>query len=354
MYRNLKKLRVAVCSKKIILGIIILICLFTQLHAQTLYVDAVNGKDDGTGSFTSPLKNLEKAVAITNTYTGQQAVHIKLAPGLYTVAHVLNIKTALNKKDILPYTIEATIMPDDAKWQPASMPIIQSVGGNNMNDEFNHCVALLITKDNVSIKGVKFIGNPNPGVNDYYPIRRIDQSLSELTVSQCYFVGEKNSTPIQSAFWVNGLNIKVDHCIFYNCKNSLVLGYAINGFSLTYSIISGSYESAIWYGAKGTPFTFSHNIVTNCNFLMVHRENKQPDYTISDSYITGNDHYLGYYNEAQDHLFATPTTNIKEINISKTGKIVLVPVKTEGMPHNYLNLDPSSDGKSTMAGIFKK
>jgi len=31
-----------------------------------------------------------------------------------------------------------------------------------------------------------------------------------------------------------------------------------------------------------------------------------------------------------------------------------VPVKTEGMPHNYLNLDTTSDGRSTMAGIFKK
>lgn len=332
----------------------IIFCALTQVKAQTLYVDAVKGKDDGNGSITSPLKNLEKAIAITNTYSGHQVVHIKLAPGLYTITHMLNIKTALAKKDIMPYTIEATIMPDDASWQPASMPIIQSVGGNNMNDEFNHCVALLILKDNVSIKGIKFIGNPNPAVNDYYPIRRIDESLSGLTVSQCYFIGEKNSAPIQSAFWTNGLNIKVEHCIFYNCKNALVLGHSINGFSLTYTIISGSYESAIWFGAKGAPFTFNHNVVTNCNFLMVHRENGQPNYTISDSYITGNDHYLGYYNEAQDHLFATPTTNIKEVNIGKTGKIVLVPVKTEGMPHNYLNLDTTSDGRSTMAGIFKK
>ena len=134
----------------------------------------------------------------------------------------------------------------------------------------------------------------------------------------------------------------------------MVLIKGIKDFSITNSIIYGAYESAIWFGAKGAPFTFNHNVVTNCNFLMVHRENGQPNYTISDSYITGNDHYLGYYNEAQDHLFATPTTNIKEVNIGKTGKIVLVPVKTEGMPHNYLNLDPTSDGRSTMAGIFKK
>ena len=43
----------------------------------------------------------------------------------------------------------------------------------------------------------------------------------------------------------------------------------------------------------------------------------------------------------------------KEIKIRKSGNILLSEVKTEGLPKDYLNLSPQSDGNDLNAGIFK-
>lgn len=337
---------------KFIKTILLFLSVAGPIHAQTLFVDANKGKDNNRGTKDNPIKTLDRAVKIANSYDGQQPVKIVLFPGLYTLTHYLEIKTAQLSNDNVPYHIEALHMPDETGWTPAKMPIIQSIADNNMSDQFSHAVGLLILKNNVLIKGIKFLGDAHPNVEYYYAIRRQNKTLKGLTVSQCYFIGEKNSAPIQSAFWVNGPDIKVDHTIFYNCRNAFVLGGDINGFSLTYSIISGSYEAALWYRAKGLPFTFSHNIITNCNFLMVHERNNQPAYTFKDSYIVGNNHYIGDYPPAQDHYDPVKITRIKEVNVHKSGVIELQQPMLEGLPHDDLNLSSESAGKESLAGLF--
>ena len=41
-----------------------------------------------------------------------------------------------------------------------------------------------------------------------------------------------------------------------------------------------------------------------------------------------------------------------EIDVRRTGKVVLSEVKTSGLPKDYLNQLPESDGKDIQAGIF--
>jgi hypothetical protein len=336
--------------------LVILLSSPTMSYGQTLYVSVEKGNDHATGAKGGPLQTLDAAIAKANKFSGNEPVKIILGPGLYTVTHKLMINTAgrLGKES---FTIEALIMPDDKVWQPADLPVIVSITGNNSDYEFPHCEGLLIGQGNVTIRGLKFIGNPNNKVRNYYPIRRQDKTLTGLTVSQCYFIGEANSSPIQSSFWACGAGIHVDHCIFHNSKIAFVLGDGVNDFSLTHSIIDGAYNTAIWYGfAKTTAkFTFKNNVITNCYYVMVYPvEDGQPTYTFSNSYITGNANYLGNYPKAQDKFIAEVNQHIREVNIHKNGLIKFENVADDGITKDNLNLSATSAGKSTGAGIFSK
>jgi len=327
----------------------------SETMAQTLYVDAQKGKNNAKGTISDPILSLDEAVLKTNRFNGKEPVILKLNPGLYTVTHKLNLKTAGPVAGREPYTIEAVILPDDKAWQPTSMPVILCISGNNDNYEFAHCEGMSVFQNNINIRGLKFVGNPNTSVHYYYPIGRHDKTISGLNVTQCFFIGEANSSAIQSAFWAAGQGIHVDHCIFHNSKIAFVLSGNINGFALTHSIIDGAYNTAIWYGFDGTrpSFTFKNNIITNCYYVMVYpAENGQPAYTFSDSYITNNRNYLGNYPKAQDKFFAEPTKRLKEINIKKTGLIELADVKDDGITRENLNLTKNSAGQSTGAGLF--
>lgn len=338
-------------NKLTLLCTILLLSLSMPICAQTIYADAIKGKEGAKGTIADPLPGLEQAIKMANGFSGNEPVKIKLAPGLYVVSHEMIIKTSKTTGDTLKFTIEAIVLPDDADWQPEKMPVIQSVSPNNSNVQFTHCVSFLVAKSNVSFKGLKFVGNASPDVAYYYPITRENESLNGLEVSQCYFIGEKNSTRLQSGLWTHGAGIHVDHCIFYNCRCGMVLIKGIKNLSITNSIIYGAYESAIWFGASDAPFVFSNNIVTHCNFFWVRPKDTQPAYTFKNSLITDNDNFMGYIS---NDLIPAPKSNLREIGIRKTGHIKLVEIKTDKFqPHDYLNPAPGSAGSDISAGIFK-
>ena len=324
----------------------------TNLSAQTIYVDVVKGRYEAKGTLMDPLPGLEQAVALASNFSGNESVTIKVAPGLYVISHILELRTANKRNDTMRFTIEAAVMPDDPDWLPSKMPVIQSVSGDNSIVQFVHSAGILVSKNNVSLKGLKFTGNANTTVRYYYPVTRENEMLKGLEISQCYFIGEKNSEPIQGAVWAHGADITVDHCIFYGCKNALLLFKSISGFSFTNSIIYGSYESAVWFGPFNSEFTFRNNIVSHCNFFWVRPENTQPAYKFTNSLITENNEYMGYY--GSKGLEPTDKNNHVETGVKKTGKVLLSEVKTEGLPKDYLNLIEGSDGKEIQAGIFKQ
>jgi hypothetical protein len=324
-----------------------------NLGAQTLFVDAVKGRDDARGTRAEPLATLERAAVVAGGFAGDAPVTVKIAPGLYVLSRKLVLRTAKAAGDSVDYTLEATVMPDDPDWQPEKMPIIQSTADDNSTNQFSHSVGLLAAKDNIHIKGLKFLGNANPRVQYYYPIARENEALKGLEVSQSYFIGEKNSSPIQSAIWAHGAGIHVDHTIFYGCKNALVLIKSIREFSMTHSIVAGAYEAAVWYGDYLSPFVFRDNIVTECNYFWVRTENTQPAYAFSHSLFTNNRQYMGFY-DSHDELHPIVSTQLAESDIRKSGQVILVEVKTNGLPRDYLNLSPESDGRDIQAGIFKQ
>lgn len=331
----------------------------SSLTAQTLYVSAQKGNDGALGNLVAPLKTLQKAVYIAREFSGNEPVTIRLGPGVYELADKLVTQTKNNGNSAARYTIEAMVMPDDKDWKPRLMPVIQSVSSNNDKQFFDHCAGILAERANVCIRGIKFLGNTNPAVEYYYPVEKDTTTLSNLEISQCYFIGDRYGSVIQGAAYVEGPGIHVDHCIFYGCKNAVLCFQNLNDFSLTHSIIYGAYECAVWYGAiseKGAEksFRFTNNIITYCRyFWAATKAHDHSYYQFDHSIICNNDFYVGMQDGSGGVMPLPAPETYKENAIRKKGKIRLVEVETGELPVEYLNLAQDSDGKELGAGLFK-
>jgi len=275
--------------KPIFLSAIFVLAINWQLSAQTIFVDPLKGKDTQNGSTTAPLATLDKAIAMAAAFSGKEPVTIKLFPGLYTLTEKLVIQ--------LPASIEAVTLPDDKDWLPSKMPVIQSVSGNNSDVQFTHSVGFLVAANNVKFRGLKLTGNANPTVKYYYPITKEDSLLGGLEVSQCYFAGDRYMAPIQGGVWAHGPNSSIDHCLFYNCKNALLFFKGVQNFSVTNSVIYGSYEAAMWVWLLDGQFTFRNNLVADCDFFWTIPMNASPKARFENSVFLNVNHNAGNWKD---------------------------------------------------------
>lgn len=332
--------------------LILTIIIIQQVSAQTIYVDGKKGDNYHNGSADKPYKTLGKAVREANKLTGQGNITIKLMPGVYTLKDKVSINPVRSFNDSTGFTIEAYIMPGDSTWAPRKMPVIQSVSGNNSDTQFPHAAGLYIASDNVRIRGIKFGGNANPKVPYYYPINMMNSKLKGLTVSQCYFIGNRNSAAIQGGIWVQGQDVHISHCVFKECRNAILVFLNSSECSITHNIITDSYESAFWIDANGNSFNFNNNVISNCRYFWVDVFGGEK-YQLSDCIISENDHYLGKWSmeindleESEEHIFT-------EEHIVKKGVIAQVMRTNAQIPKNHLHLSPESVGYDLNAGIFK-
>ncbi|WP_350124567.1 right-handed parallel beta-helix repeat-containing protein [Imperialibacter sp.] len=319
--------------------------------AQTLYVDPGTGSDAADGSESAPYASLEKAVAIANELTGSGPITIKLFPGLYSLTDKVAIHPLRVLSDTGRFTIEAVTMPDDPDWTPAKMPVIQSISSNNSQTQFLHSTGFLVAANHVTIRGLKMLGSAHPDVVYYYPISKEDESLGDMVVSQCYFVSEVHSSQIQGAIWAQGPKTSIDHCVFYNCRNAILLFRSVEDFSVTNSIIYGANESAVWMGPVER-FTFKNNVIAGGNYVWVRPGDSSPAYKFIDCVMVDNEHYMGYYG-SNGLVETTNNKNFVETRVIKKGEMDLVIRKEPDYPVNYLHLTPESVGYELNAGIFK-
>ena len=121
-----------------------------------------------------------------------------------------------------PYTekerliIESAVLPDDPQWKPALMPVILSTEDRRKLgklDELTETYSLKIKISHVTIRGLKFLGNPLSN-NWHCCISRIGKELDDLVVTQCLFAGGRNTLNIYCAILADGDGLVVDHCIF--------------------------------------------------------------------------------------------------------------------------------------------
>lgn len=334
-----------------LIGILFCLAIHSSV-AQTLFVDPLKGKAGASGATRDPVASIGEAVRIAERFSGKEPVIIKLYPGLYLLNDQVELKPFANGNDTTSYSIEAVILPDDTGWSPAKMPVIQSVSPNNKNwKSFDHCAGLQVLRNNVHFRGLKFVGNSNPSVMYYYAIERHFPQLSGLDISQCIFTGSRNSAPMQGALFVQGPNINIDHTIFYECKNAVLAFMEVTGFSLTHSIIYGSYEGAIWFG-KFSDVNFRNNIVASNRCFWIGMKDYASRYLFENSVITGNEILMGTNNDGIIEKDTVTKFQLRHVQLS--GRVELQMASTDTIPRNYLHPVKGTAGYELHAGLFKR
>lgn len=349
---------ISTIKSKILYVIFIVMISILTANAQTFYVDCINGKDTNSGFEGSPLKTLLKAAETVNNADGSGGITLKIMPGIYSLDAkvVFDCKTKLTELKRL--VIEAAVLPDDTNWMPVSMPVIISTAVPTNNFGFECSVGFDIKKSHVTIRGLKFLGNPT-GEIYYYPVARQDKKLVDLEITQCLFVGDKDAAPIQSGILAHGNEIVVDHCIFFNCKNSVVYYFADDnrevkrtGSAMRYCIVYGAYEAGIWTASPDEDFQFHNNIISDCEKFWVHNEINKTVYNLRNSVITDNNHFITKVTSSFE--FSESDIKYTESDIIRSGDIRLVMKNDIGMPKEYLNIAEGTTGCKLNAGLFIK
>ena len=194
-----------------------------------------------------------------NKCTGNDPVTLKLGPGLYPIQTNLTIESNKNLTNKNRLTIEASILPDDSTWRQEDMPTIistslpENMGGEKCTCTFN------VKADHVTIRGIKFLGNPSLTAK-HFPIYRPNDSLTDLKVTQCVFLGDEDALPVQVAVMVSGHNTEIEYCVFSNCRWAAIFFYAegwnvpIKNSCMHHCIVTDCYGGAIWTSLVDSDF----------------------------------------------------------------------------------------------------
>lgn len=338
-----------------------------SLFSETIHVNSRDGDDKNLGTSESPIKTLARAAELVNGSTEAGPTIIKIAPGLYDLdAKVVfqNTRVYSSEQRLL---IEATVLPDDPAWRPALMPVIvsteQPAKPDTANQSGTATFGLQIEVSHVTIRGLKFLGSAAPH-NRYYPVRRNGRALEDLIVSQCAFVANRHTSPIQVAVIANGHGLVLEHCVFYDCKNPVVFWRAEGGTSrgnaLRYCLVSGGYQSGVWLVETGEDFDFHHNVITDCNFFLIREASNRRTYRLRDSIVTNIRNYAGYGTAGGPLVPSGDEVSFEETNIAKSGEVRFELDSTRPaelswhMPKHYLHLAPGTLGSELGAGLFTK
>lgn len=321
--------------------------------SQEYFVHPHEGLDTNPGTMESPFKSIEKAVFTANLLTGSGDITIHLMPGTYVLENKIAINPVRVPTDSTSFIIKGHYLPDHSNWSPENMPTIQSISGNNSSTFFGHSVGFLVAARNVVFQGIRFLGNSNPQVKYYYPITKENPELGNLSVMQCMFIGDKESSKIQGGIWAHGPNNIVDHSVFYECRNAVLFFDNVEGFRISNSIIYKSYESAFWFGPEDMKFEFYNNVLSQNEHLLVGRS-KDLKYSspLQESIISGGTK-VGYWSRAEGRIVPIKNPDIVLTNISKSMSISIIENDGAVLPKRHLHLGNWSK-KETAPGIFMK
>jgi hypothetical protein len=342
--------------KVLFLASLLSIQISSTILAQDYFIDHHNGSDTNIGTQLRPFKTFEKAIQKANALTGSGNIRLKVMPGTYVLHDKLIINPIRVLNDTTRYIIEAFHNPDDEDWKPEKMPVILSISENNSETLFNHSVGLLVASKNVTIRGLKFLGNANQAINYYYPIVKEDSTLASLEVTQCIFIGNKEASIIQGGIWAHGQSNVVNRCVFYECRNAILFFDNVNGFKITNTIVTKSYESAFWWTPNDVPFEFDNNIIIDNANVIVSSRNENPKYSsvLKNSIITNNEGFVGYWSRKEGKVVANKNPGIvisdQEIKVSDYSLLENYDAKLSKLHLHVKN----GTGNLLSAGIFKK
>jgi hypothetical protein len=322
---------------------------------QTLHVDSRIGSDENSGTKEKPLRTIAQAASVVNGATAPGPTTIKIAPGIYNLTDTVVFKNArpYTEKDRL--TIRALILPDDPDWKPALMPALLSTQAPGKPGQRTETYSLKVKINHVTIRGLKFLGNPL--LNNWHAcIERVGEDLDDLLVTQCMFVGDQDTLNIYCPAIATGNRFIVDHCIFYNCNASAVFwdgldGIGGKGCAMRYCIVSGCRIAGPWTCQTTEDFEFHHNIVTGCDYFWMRKPGDRQKYRVRDCTVTDNKYYCGKGGPGGPWRQTGPQVTFDEKNVIKQGQIQL---EKDKKTRNYLHVIPGGFGSNLAAGLFTK
>ncbi|OHB80048.1 MAG: hypothetical protein A2Z25_06380 [Planctomycetes bacterium RBG_16_55_9] len=328
--------------------------------SQIVYVDSLGvGRDQNAGTSERPVRTLRRAAEIINGDKEPGPAAVKISPGVYTLTESVTFGGNRAYSEESRLVIEASILPDDPKWEPGLMPIIVSTEDPRKQDnpdKLTETYGLKIEVGHVTIRGLKFMGNPLAR-NWHCCISRIGEDLDDLLVTQCMFVGDGSTLDIYCAALATGNRFIVDHCIFRNCHACTVFwdgarGIAGKGCSMRYCIVDGAYIAGVWTCQTAEDFEFHHNIVTRGEYFWMRKEtDASRRYRVRDCIITDNRHYSGYGVESGPTGQTGPEVTFEESNVVRQGHVTF---ETNKAARLYLHVTPNSLGSHLGAGLFTR
>lgn len=326
--------------------------------AEVLFVDSTNGNDTNPGTREKSLSTLGKAAILVNNSSNPGPTIIKILPGIYNLTQAVVLKNSRPYTENDRLTIEASVLPDDPGWKPQLMPMIFSTEdprNPEKPDAMTGTYGLKIKLSHVTIRGLRFLGSPVPN-NMYAPIEHIDKGLEDLLVTQCMFVGDKDSFDIYCPAIATGHKFVVDHCIFHNCHASAVFWDGPEGISgknnaMRYCIVDGGFISGVWTCRTSDDFEFHHNIVTDTEYFWMRKKTERPvRYKLNDCIINVNK-FSGYGIESGPLGETGAEITYDRTNVIKGARISLVEDKNR---KDYLHVVPGTFGCDLGAGLFKE
>ncbi|MFH1313402.1 MAG: right-handed parallel beta-helix repeat-containing protein [Candidatus Eisenbacteria bacterium] len=325
-----------------------------------IYVDSSKGDDRSAGTESKPLKTLTRVADLISGRREDGPVSIRIAPGVYALdrAAVFEGNKSYTRNERL--TIEALYLPGDPEWTPDLMPVVLSTERPEVGEDHKGPVeakGLQVEMNHVTIRGLKFLGSPVSGVW-YYPVFRGGMDLRDLVVTQCLFVSERYTTSSNVAVIAHGHELIVDHCVFHNCRNSVVFWNAEGGTSrgnvMRHCIVDGCYTSCIWVCQTAEDLEFHHNVITNCEYFFMRDADNKRCYRLEDCLITDCRYYAGVAAPDYSTSVAGPEIVFEEKNVVREGHVILVEGRglDAGLPKSFLHVIPRSPGSDIDAGLF--
>lgn len=348
------------CRRKprILSTVLILMVVAPSVIAEVLYVGSRRGNDANPGTMEKPLRTIGRVAVMINSTKGGGPTTVKIAPGIYNLAKYVEFvnERLYTEQDRL--IIESTVLPDDPNWKPALMPVILSTEDPRKSpplDRVTETYSLKIELSHVTVRGLKFLGNPLSR-NWHCCISRAGQNLNDLIVTQCMFVGDSDALDIYCATLAAGDEFVVDHCVFHNCHACVVFwdgptGVPGNRCAMRYCIADGAYISGVWTCQTAEDFEFAHNVVTRSEYFWIRKPGDRQKYRLHDCIVADNRYYSGYGIETGPTGQTGPQVTYEETNVIKQGQIALV---TDTKERNYLHVAKGTLGSDLRAGLFKK
>ncbi len=329
--------------------------------AQQIYVNPATGNDERSGTQYAPLKTLMEAAQRVSSRDGRGACEVILSEGVHLVT-----QTALFQGS-RPFTatdrlvIRAEVLPDDPAWHPQRMPTIVTAVPLMKGELGEHGTGLQIEMSHVTVQGLRFTGGldyfykADKQTRRSYPIWREGLSLDDLLVTQCVFIGDDQTLPLQVGVIANGHGLVVDHCIFYKVKNPVVFWRAEGGTSyrnaMRHCMVYQATNSGVWtVQTNGDDFDFRNNIVVNSAIVWMRELGSKRQYKAINSLFAHNANMAAF---GAGPAGTTMLTGTEFLTFQDMQPATVVELVLNQSQRDYLHLRKGSPGSDIQAGLFR-